>query len=471
MRLRTSEKVGILILVTTNTFILFLSFYAGLWLRSMIASWPGASQLSILLNAVLFTLFNHLIFYLFDLYNFRAKLSSFSLVPGICISIMITMSVMGISYYFLPFLPQGRGILALSGLVSIILLSSWWLFYNWAFRKLRPAQQILIVGSSETGEMVAREIISNADLGYSLLGFVDEFSTQGYTRDRGEDKSDKTWMAPTIGTVTALDQIVKDTPIDQIIVALAERRKFFPMETLLDCKLRGIKIHEATDFYEQLTGKIFVQGLKPSWLIFCQGFNKSRFEEVSKRIVDIIISVIGLIVTVPIMAVTAILIKLESSGPVIFKQDRVGKGEKLFKVYKFRSMTTDAEAKTGPVWAKNKDPRVTRVGRLIRKVRIDELPQLINILKGDMSFVGPRPERPYFVEILKKEIPYYSLRSTVKPGLTGWAQISFYYASSVEDTLEKLQYDLFYIKNQSLFFDLIIILKTIVVVLLGKGAK
>jgi len=469
-------RAGLLILFSVNTTILFTSFYLAVWVRNEISRSSNLYQQPILLNAILFTGLCQFIFYLFDLYNFKVRPNPLNLVLGIFFSILAAMFIMAVGYYSIPSLSQGRGILALTCLFAVTLVSSWWLVYNWIFRKLRIIQRILIVGSSETGKTIAQEILSNPDLGYGLIGFVDEQLMDGHSHrgDRFKVNGNGlglTSIAPIVGTISEFDKVVKDDRIDQIVVALAERRSIFPLETLLNCKVRGMRIYEATDFYEQLTGKIVVRGLRPSWLIFSQGFKKSKIEKALKRGFDIVLSILCLILGAPLMLLLSILIKLESRGPVIFKQVRVGEGEKPFNIYKFRSMTVDAEVTTGPVWAMDRDPRITRIGRFIRRFRIDELPQLINILKGDMSFVGPRPERPYFVESLKKEIPYYAVRLTVKPGLTGWAQIRFQYGSSIEDALEKLHYDLFYIKNYSFLLDLVIILKTARIILSGKGAK
>jgi len=243
------------------------------------------------------------------------------------------------------------------------------------------------------------------------------------------------------------------------------------MSALLDCKLKGVTVEEGATFQERLEGKVPLEHLKPSWVVFSDGFKSLRSRKTSKRICDVTFSSLMLIALAPLMLITAILIKLDSKGPVIFSQTRVGEHEKEFQVFKFRSMKQDAEAATGPVWANADDNRVTRLGKFIRKTRIDELPQLINVIKGDMSFVGPRPERPYFVEQLKKEIPYFEMRTVVKPGLTGWTQIKYAYGATVEDAIEKLQYDIYYIKHMSLFFDLMIILGTIKVVLTGQGAR
>jgi len=235
--------------------------------------------------------------------------------------------------------------------------------------------------------------------------------------------------------------------------------------------VEGINILDGSTFYEELTGKLIVEQIKPSWLIFSDGFRKSWLRRVVKRIADIASSAILLVLTGPLMAAVAILIKLDSPGPVIFSQERVGQHKRPYMVHKFRSMVADAEQHTGPVWAKDEDDRITRVGRVIRKLRIDELPQLWNVLKGEMSMVGPRPERAHFVEQLEAVIPFYRERFSVKPGITGWAQVSYGYGASVDDAIEKLNYDLFYIKNLSIFIDIMIMLKTVKIVLFRRGAR
>jgi sugar transferase (PEP-CTERM system associated) len=264
---------------------------------------------------------------------------------------------------------------------------------------------------------------------------------------------------------------VQDENITLIIVAMDERRGAFPVDELLKCKVSGIDVQDGVNFYETITGKLIVERINPSWLIFSDGFKASFTRRIVKRALDLSCAVCGLIMLLPLLLITAVLIKLESKGPIFFAQERVGRWEKQFMLYKFRSMRKDAEEKTGPVWAEAEDPRITRVGRLIRKTRIDELPQLWNVLKGEMSIVGPRPERAFFVDQLKKRIPYYSQRFVVKPGLTGWAQILFTYGASEEDAAEKLRHELYYIKNMSTMMDIVIMLGTLKIVILGRGAQ
>ena len=258
--------------------------------------------------------------------------------------------------------------------------------------------------------------------------------------------------------------------MDRIIVALDERRSKLPVEQLLSCRLKGIQVDDGMAFTEDLDGKLSVQNLYPSALIFSNGFKKALVFKRAKRYLDIVASAVGLLLSFPFSLLTALAIKLDSEGPVLYRQERVGEDERRFYLLKFRSMRADAE-ENGPVWAEPDDERVTRVGRVIRKLRLDEIPQMLNVLRGEMSFVGPRPERSFFIEQLEKGIPYYSQRHIIKPGITGWAQIRYPYGASKEDALEKLKYDLYYIKHMSFLFDLMIIFETAKIVLLGKGAR
>jgi sugar transferase (PEP-CTERM system associated) len=274
-----------------------------------------------------------------------------------------------------------------------------------------------------------------------------------------------------IGSYDQLMDIVERERIDKIVVALPDRRGTLPVQALLSCKQRGIEVEEGTTFCEKLSGRIMLENLRPSWLIFSSGFTVPRLLRLQKRVVDILFAIMGLVLACPIMVVIAGLIKLDSRGPALFTQERVGEKGKYFILMKFRSMYADAEALTGPVFADEDDARITRIGRFIRNMRLDELPQLLNVLRGDMSFVGPRPERPFFVEQYDKEIPYYTQRLSVKPGITGWAQVNYPYGSTLEDAEEKLRLDLFYVKNISLLFDLFIMLKTLKIAILGHGAR
>lgn len=312
---------------------------------------------------------------------------------------------------------------------------------------------ILIIGSGPVASLLKETIAQN--LGYRALHLHWDLTAP--------DALGKEWEK--------LNSFVVEHKIKKVIIALKDRRSQLPVEALLNLRVRGTEVIEGVSFYEKISGKIPVQSLKPSNLIFSEGFNRRRIGSMSKRVFDIFLSTIGLIIALPLFLVLAILIKLESKGPVFYRQERVGEKSKPFILMKFRSMGQDAEAVSGPVWASQNDPRVTRLGRIMRALRLDEIPQMINVLRGEMSFVGPRPERSVFVEQLRKKIPYYDLRFTVKPGLTGWAQVKYQYAATEEDSLEKLQYDLYYIKHLSPFFDLTIVIETLHVIFTGRGAR
>ena len=275
-----------------------------------------------------------------------------------------------------------------------------------------------------------------------------------------------------LGDQQTLTDMVREAGVDEIVVALSERRGgSMPMRELLDCKLSGVRVTDIATYFEQSAGQIRLDAVSAGWLIFGEGFNQGFLRTTVKRLFDIVCAVLLLLLAAPIMLVTALAIRLESPGGIFYRQERVGLDNQPFDVVKFRSMRSDAEKDGVPRWATAGDSRVTRVGKVIRKLRIDELPQLLSVLRGDMSLVGPRPERPYFVETLTQEIPFYAVRHSVKPGVTGWAQVSYQYGSSQEDTVNKLQYDLYYVKNHSLFLDLVILFETVGVVLTGKGAQ
>lgn len=270
----------------------------------------------------------------------------------------------------------------------------------------------------------------------------------------------------------SLCSIVEKHRIDEIVVAVRDRRDGgLPLQELLECRLKGVKITELTNFFQREYRQIMLDSINPSWMVFGEGFNQGWARTVVKRAFDLVASLVLLILTLPVMLITAICIIWEDGLPVFYRQERVGEHGRVFTIFKFRSMGNDAEKDGTPRWAATHDDRITRVGRIVRKLRIDELPQIINVLRGDMSFVGPRPERPFFVDKLKKQIPYYSTRHSVKPGITGWAQVRYAYGASIDDTVEKLQYDLYYVKNHGLFLDLMILIATVEVVLWGKGAR
>lgn len=322
-------------------------------------------------------------------------------------------------------------------------------------------QRVLIFGTGTRAKIVGQSLKRN-DPGIELVGYVSG------PQENNLDAAVKSFFP----YQSNLFDIAKENDIDEIIVALNERRGgSMPLRELLDCKLNGIHIIDIATHFERFLGQIHLDAVSAGWLIFGGGFNQGFARSAVKWVMDILGASILLLVSSPVMLISALFIFLESGGPILYRQERVGIHGRPFNVIKFRSMRTDAEKDGKPRWASAADTRITRVGKIMRKMRIDELPQIFCVLKGDMSLVGPRPERPYFVDQLTREIPYYAIRHSIKPGLTGWAQVRYHYGSSVEDTQKKLQYDLYYVKNHSWFLDLVILFETVGVVLTGKGAQ
>jgi len=323
-------------------------------------------------------------------------------------------------------------------------------------------ERIVIIGTGEIAREACRSITENHSSECVVVGFVDE-----------NDSQLGRILAMGVRIITDFSSMTEALPkrADRILVALSEKRGKLPTKQLVDLKMRGFEVEEAVSFFERVGGKIAIETLLPSWLIFSEGFKTSPLRSFSKRTTDIALSLTLLLLNLPMALAAVLAIMLDSKGKVLYRQQRTGLNGEEFGLLKFRSMVDDAEGSSGPTWATMDDPRVTRVGRILRYLRIDELPQLINILKGEMSFVGPRPERPHFVKQLEQQIPYYGLRHAIRPGLTGWAQVQYAYSSSVEESEEKLRYDLFYLKNGSILLDLWIVLKTIKVVLQGSGSR
>jgi sugar transferase (PEP-CTERM system associated) len=321
--------------------------------------------------------------------------------------------------------------------------------------------RILIFGAGSAAQVVG-DTLRKSDPNAHIVGYVagpNERETAVPSRE----------ILEMSGT---LPQMARKLGVDEIVVALTERRSgSMPLRQLLDCKVSGTKVYDLNTHFEKTLGQIRIDFLSASWLIFGDGFNQGAWRTAVKRVFDIFCALLLIIVSAPVMLLTALLIKLESPGSALYRQERVGQNGRSFSIAKFRSMRSDAEKDGRPVWAAANDNRVTRVGNIIRKLRIDELPQLFNVLRGDMSLVGPRPERPFFVDQLTQEIPFYALRHSVKPGVTGWAQVRYPYGATVEDSLQKLQYDLYYVKNHTLFLDLVVLMETVGVVLTGKGAR
>jgi sugar transferase (PEP-CTERM system associated) len=398
-----------------------------------------------------------------DLYDLRTLSDRRGVVIGLMQALGASSLVLAFLYYWIPELIIGRGVFMIASVVIVAVVGGWRVAFDWLSLRLEPTERLLIVGTSTAAVGLARELFDRRqELGVELVGFVDPDPARIGTP----------LINPgVIGTVSDIPTIARERRVDRVVVSLADARGKLSMDQLLNMKLNdGVRFDHLASLYEEYTGKIAIENLRPSWLIFSEGFRRRRALEATKRGIDIVLAFIGLVVALPAMALVALAMKLLSPGPVFYHQDRVGKDGKIFTIYKFRSMRTDAEAGTGAVWSTVGDPRVTPFGRFLRRTRLDELPQLWNVLRGDMSTVGPRPERPEFVTDLTKEIPFYGQRHAVRPGVTGWAQVRHNYASSVADSLEKLQYDLFYIKHVSIAFDMFIVLETIKTVLVRRGS-
>lgn len=400
-----------------------------------------------------------------DLYSF-GTIESFvkmgvSLVQALCVAAVF----LAIIFFIPPFskIEIINSVYLVSLCFLIVFVVSWRFFYDQVLKRGIFNQKIIILGSGELARNIYGEIINTRDCGYVVeyvalespddKNFVDDKISKSICRKNHE----------------GLCEIAHDHGIKKIVVALREQRGNFPMNELLKCRVDGINIIRGNTFYEMLTGKLSVEHINPAWLIYSVGFRNTPVAKFLKRVSDILLSLFMLITLSPIFLITAIFIKIDSKGPVFFSQERVGEKRKPYRIHKFRSMVQDAEEKSGPVWAQQNDSRITRVGNFIRKWRVDELPQLWNVLKGEMSFTGPRPEREFFVKGLEYIIPYYRERFAVKPGITGWAQVNYPYGASVKDATEKLNYDLFYMKNMSLLLDFVIVIRTVKTVVFGKG--
>ena len=398
-----------------------------------------------------------------DLYELRSLVDRRDLFIRLLRALGVASVILAVLYYWLPTLIIGRGVFVIASVFVVALVVGWRLAFEWLSLRIAPAERLLIVGTNSAAVDLARELFERrSELGVELVGFVD---------------SDPKLVGLSlinpgvIGTVDEIPNIVRARGVDRVVVSLADARGKLSMDQLLQMKLTdGVRFDHLASVYEEYTGKIAVENLRPSWLIFSEGFGRSRWVVAFKRTCDIVLAATGLLLGAPLMLFSLIAVKLSSPGPALYHQRRVGKDGRIFTIHKFRSMRIDAEALTGAVWSTQNDPRVTRIGRLLRRTRLDELPQIWNVLIGDMSVVGPRPERPEFVTDLTRQIPFYSQRHLVRPGLTGWAQVRHSYGSTVDDALQKLQYELFYIKHMSVAFDLFIVLATIKTVLVRRGS-
>jgi sugar transferase (PEP-CTERM system associated) len=428
---------------------LLLTSASGIW----IGAGPQGPKLVFIAVVEIFLL------YVADLYNTRLPLGRREMVARLLICQAAAAPLVAAGGYALPSLRLGRLAFLELGIIMTLGLLFWRAAWLGSWSLARMTIRVLVVGSGPIGKSIA-DLGSGSARPFKIIGYLDDDPAAADSIPVGHEL---------LGKIADLSAIVEETRPDVVLVVQQDRRGRFPANQLLECRLRGITVEDWPTFYEKATGKILVTELRPSWLIFSDGFVKTARTEIIKRLFDVTLASVGLILAAPLMVLAAIAIKVESAGPVLYRQPRSGQNGCVFILNKFRSMRRDAEEGTGPVWAQRRDPRVTRVGALLRRMRLDELPQLFNVLLGHMSFIGPRPERPEFVHALQKEIPYYMKRLSMKPGITGWAQVKYGYGANVDDALEKLQYDLYYIKNLSLFLDLLILLNTVQVVLFARG--
>jgi sugar transferase (PEP-CTERM system associated) len=429
------------------------------WIRlgagvDLIADYTGALAISLMLAPMSL--------YVFDMYNVEKRFGLTQTFIRTTLAFLFVAAACSSLFYLIPQWQYGRGVFITEIGFSVLLLVGWRVIYN----RVLPANTLktsaLVVGAGAAGMSVYR-LLCASHSPYEVKGFLDDdLSMQG-----------KVMNSPAVvGTVDQLKEKVHELGIQTVVLAIPRNRPSWTVRRILETRLQGVETLEIPEVYERLTGRVPVEYIEDRWLLFSDGFYllSKQYMQKLKRLIDFAIAGVALLLTSPFMALTAIMIRLDSPGPVLYTQQRVGKGSKVFTLCKFRSMQVNAESNHA-VWAQKRDPRVTRVGKWIRLFRIDELPQLWNVFMGDMSLVGPRPERPEFVRELETKIPYYNVRHTVQPGITGWAQVKYPYGASIEDALRKLEYDLFYIKNMSIVFDMKIMLRTLGVVILGEGAR
>lgn len=396
-----------------------------------------------------------------DLYSARVLSRRQEALVRLVQALGITFISLAILYYVAPDLSLGRGIALLAAPTILTLAFAWrWLIETSGWLGT-GAERLLLVGTSKTGITLVREIISRPELNLRVIGFLDE---------EGQNIGKPLVNPGIIGAAADVEQIAVREGADRVILSLAERRGRTPVRQLLRLKFEGIGVEDAESLYESICGRIMLENLSPSWLILSDGFRKPNWLLFAKRIADLVVSLLALLILWPVFVLVALAILIETGRPILFRQERTGMKGKVFDILKFRSMRQDAEA-NGPVWAATRDSRITAVGGFIRKYRLDELPQLFNVLRGEMSIVGPRPERPFFCELLAEKIPFYNLRHYVRPGITGWAQVKYHYSATVEETKAKLEHDLFYVKHFSLMLDVAIVLETAKVMLNGHGSK
>lgn len=456
--------VRTLVLLTVETLIVWVSFVLGTMVRSR-EDWLlrlnnelfiEAGFVKILAVTAIVLLISHGL----DLYDSSSLDAKWDQAFRLLLVLgFVALALSGVGYAYHLFLPGREFLPRDSALVGLVILTfsllGWRATYSWLVRQKYFRERVYVLGTGDRAQRLLNGLRQRSELGIEVVGWTGGIEGE-LTRET---------------VAKHLVGLAQENGVHRVIVAMPDRRGTLPVEELLNLRLLGVKVEEATSWLEKISGRIEVEHLYPSWLIFADGFRFSTFFRLVRRALNFSVALVGLVFSLPLLPVIALGIKLGSPGPILYRQKRVGRGGEHFYCYKFRTMRQDAEADTGATWATDNDPRITRVGKFLRASRLDEIPQLWCVLKGDMHFVGPRPERPEFVEWLSKEIPYYGVRHTVRPGITGWAQVQYKYGNTLEDAREKLQYDLFYIKNASVGLDFWIVFQTVKIVLLGRGAK
>ena len=441
---------------------LFISFYLGLFLRFHGTAWGEMQLVNYDTSAFVYSLVMQLSLIAFGAYQRKSRQPIEMVALRVAGSLSVGMVVQSLTFYLFPMLFLGRGVIGLSFIISFVLIMSVRLVYQQIDENRDLRLRVLVLGAGNNASLIQHA---------QAEGKLDSVYIAGYVPMLGDGEGNAEFDLVT--PKGRLINYVADNQIDHIVLAADERRKGLPVQDLLDCKMSGVEVIDLSTFFERETGQIRLDILQPSWLFLSEGFGVSAFRLVKKRLFDLTIVFLLLPLVIPIMLLSALAILLDNRGKggILYRQIRVGKNGRLFEILKFRSMVVNAEEDGQARWASTNDERITRVGSFMRKYRLDELPQFFNILKGEMSFVGPRPERPEFVNELSVNIPYYNERHRVKPGLTGWAQIRYPYGASIEDGKKKFQYDLYYVKNYSNFFDAFVLLQTVEAVLFGKGAR
>ena len=449
----TTRKLLLLlgeITIISTSFLLAVILRFGHDSKPILLDQHGLSK--ILFVTVVAIVFSHYL----DLYDLRRMGGAAALYFRFCILVCVLAAFLALGTYLFPLLAVGNYVYMVGLCILWMMWISWRSVYNRLLVLPFLRQRVYLLGSGERARRLLRILRARKELGMEIVGWGGETGDRDLTHDTPSK---------------ILQELNHKRSVDRVIVALADRRSTMPLEDLLALKLSGIKIQDGTGLLEEISGQVEVDELRPAWLVFSEGFRLSTAYRSMRRVISILCSVLLLLLMLPLIPVIMLLIKLTSPGPVLYCQERTGVNGATFLCYKFRTMRPDAEADSGPTWARDDDPRITPFGRFLRRTRLDEIPQLWNVIRGDMAFIGPRPERPEFVDKLTSEIPYYYLRHILRPGLTGWAQINFGYCSSVAEAKEKLRYDLYYLKNGSLSLDFIILFETAKTVIFGRGVR